>query len=66
MNKTAFLLVTLATLFFTVIGCQQVSTESNIVAKSVVVSELLSNPDSYKGQPVVLVGTIEYVCPSDG
>lgn len=71
MNKTYFILIALYILVLTIVGCSQAGTEPTIeqIQKSspvVKVGDLMGNPDSYKGQMVVLAGKIIEVCPSDG
>ncbi len=71
MNKTYFTLMALFILSLTVTGCAQSSAEPSIgqIQKdlpAVKVSELLSNPDSYKGKMVVLAGVVADACPGDG
>ena len=66
MKKIFLMLIPTFAVFLALAGCAQANPESDIVAESVTVSDLLSNPDSYRGQTVLLAGSIEYVCPSDG
>ena len=67
--KMAYIPIPLLILVFTLSGCASAGDNSLPLENNAAISnvgELWRNPDTYKGQEVVLCGKIERACPDDG
>ena len=68
-TKITYILISLLILVFTISGCASAGDKSQLLENNGTISnvgELKLNPDTYKGQGVVLYGKVERACPDDG